>query len=224
MEDLAITTTNPPLRLWQLISAALPVGAFHYSQGLEAAVQQGWVQDENSARDWIAAGLQHGIAQVDLPVLSRIWQAWHDALPNEVQRWNAHLRACRETAELRAEDDNMGVALMALADAWDEPRPQQALGYTAMFAVLAANNRIELRDTLVGYAWAWCENLSLVATKLVPLGHLSGQNMLRQLSGSIDEATERALAVADEDIGAGLPGMWMASVQHEQQYSRVFRS
>jgi urease accessory protein len=141
-----------------------------------------------------------------------------------VVRWNAYLRACRETAELRAEDHNMGIALTALADVWDEPRPQASLGYTALFAVLAVNNHIGLRDTLAGYSWAWCENQTLVATKLVPLGHLSGQRMLRQIGDQIEAATEQAMAVADQEIGAGLPGMLLASAQHEQQYSRVFRS
>lgn len=224
MADMVITTTSSPMRLWQIISAALPVGAFHYSQGLEKAVEHGWVHDPDSAQEWILAGLHYSLVYVDLPVLSRIWQAWQNAEHEEVVRWNAYLRACRETAELRAEDHDMGIALMALADAWDEPRPQTALGYTALFAVLAANNHIGLRDTLAGYSWAWCENLSLVATKLVPLGHLSGQHMLRQIGEQIEAATQQALAVADQDIGAGLPGMLLASAQHEQQYSRVFRS
>ena len=229
MEAMAITSINQPLRLWHLISAALPVGAFHYSQGLEAAVQQGWINDRRSAQAWICAGLHHSLAHVDLPLLARAWHAWHHRNEDDLSTWNAYLRACRETAELRAEDADMGAALMRLADAWDEPRPQTALGYTAMFAVLCVNNRISVQDTLMGYAWSWCENMSLAAIKLVPLGHLSGQRMLRDLSGEIEAAVSNARQAAVIDngmqrIGAGLPGMVLASMLHEQQHSRVFRS
>jgi urease accessory protein len=224
MAVMAIITTDSPLRLWHLISAALPVGAFHYSQGLEAAVDQGWVADVDSAQNWIAAALQHNLALVDLPLLARCCLAWQAGDEASLLRWNAYARACRETSQLRAEEAAMGTALAALADAWEEPRPAAELGYTAMFGVLAVNNGIGLRDAVAGYAWSWCENMSLVATKIVPLGHLSGQRMLRDLGAGIDAAVTCALNLEDQAIGSGLPGLLHAAVSHEQQYSRVFRS
>jgi len=200
------------------------VGAFHYSQGLETAVHRGWVADAASAQNWITAGLQRGLTHVDLPLLARAWRAWGQRDEAALLRWNAHLRACRETAALRDEDASMGTALAKLAETWGEPRPEARLGYVCMFAVLAANSGIDERETLAGFAWAWCENMSLVATKSIPLGHLSGQRMLRDLSGEVDAAVTTSLALADEDIGAGMPGAMLASAQHAQLHARVFRS
>ncbi len=219
-----IITTRADLRLWQLISAALPVGAFHYSQGLETAVTRAWVHDADSAQHWIAAGLRYTLGGVDLPLLARIWQSWRQTDAGAVVHWDTTLRACRETAELRAEDVAMGQALAMLADSWQERRPPQPLGYTTLFGVLAANNGIELSATLHGYAWAWCENATLAATRLLPLGHLQGQGVLRAVSLDIDAVVAEALRMVDDEIGAGLPGVWMASVWHEQQYTRLYRS
>ena len=49
------------VRLLQLASPALPVGAYTYSQGLEWAVESGVIRDEASAGRWVADLLEHGI-------------------------------------------------------------------------------------------------------------------------------------------------------------------
>jgi urease accessory protein len=47
----------------QLSSPALPIGGFSYSQGLESAVNEGLItNEESSARDWIFAHLNSVIA------------------------------------------------------------------------------------------------------------------------------------------------------------------
>ena len=100
------------LRLLHLASPALPIGGFHFSQGLEYAADRGWVRDEATALDWIGGILGASIATLDLPVLHRLHAAWsrNDCLA--VHRWNAFLLASRETAELRAEDRHLGGALL----------------------------------------------------------------------------------------------------------------
>lgn len=211
-------------RLWQLISPALPVGAFQYSQGLEAAIERGLVCDELTARDWIGGVLGHLVAEVDLPVLRRVFEAWARDDEAAVARWNAVARACRETSELRAEDMQMGLALAELAAALGRRVPRTELGYVSAFAVQAANTGVSLDEALHGYAWAWCENQALVAVRAVPLGHLEGQRMLVALAEQIGTAVAVSACVGDEEIGRTLPGFALAGMFHETQYSRVFRS
>jgi urease accessory protein len=120
-------------RLWQLISPALPVGAFQYSHGLEGAIERCLVSDEPTARDWIGGVLAHVVAEVDLPVLRRVYEAWSRGDEAAVLSWDATARACRETSELRAEDAQMGFAMGELATALDERMPSASLGYAFPF-------------------------------------------------------------------------------------------
>ena len=213
-----------PTRLWQLISPTLPVGAYHYSQGLEQAVADGRVTDERSAGSWIGGLLNTAVARVDLPVLARAHRAWQGRDAQALSHWDNACRACRETAELRAEEANMGAALMRLARTLDAPVPERALGFTAAFAVLAANWEIDVADALAGYAWSWCENQVAAAVKLVPLGHSAGQRLLRGLGGAVREAVTAALHCEDADIGCSAPGHALACARHETKEVRLFRS
>ncbi len=211
-------------RLWQLVSPSLPVGAFQYSQGLENAIDRKVVRDDATARDWIAGVFDHVICWVDLPLLRRVHVAWSRRDSDRVRHWNALAVACRETRELRDEDTAMGRALSELAGALGEPYPILDLGYVAGFAVMAANAGIDADTAAHAYAWAWCENQALIAIRAVPLGHLQGQAMLRSLADAAVGGVEASAAVADDAIGRTLPGFALASMFHETQYSRNFRS
>lgn len=220
-----MTTRTEQSRLWQLISPLSPVGAYHHSQGLEQAVGAGWVTDEDSALAWIHDLLLRSIANLDLPVVARARAAWRDGDVAALLRWDALCGACRETSEQRAEERNMGAALIALLGELGEPSPDgQHLGYAAAFGVAAANASLDQRDTLAGYAWAWCENQVACAVKLVPLGHSAGQRMLLELGASLDAVVEHALGVADDEIGLASPGLAIASAQHETRHTRLYRS
>ena len=210
------------VHLWQLISSALPVGTFHYSQALEQAISCGWISDSEATQDWIEGVLVSSVAKVDLPLIARIYEAWRDRDVSKVYYWNQVSRACRETAELREEEEQMGQALCRLAIDLDETLPKKSLGYTAAFAVLSENNNIALDDALLGYGWSWCENQVLAAVKLIPLGHREGQKILRIVSEELSGIVSSALNC--EEIGGTAPGFVLASARHETQYSRLFRS
>ena len=219
-----MTTLIEQARLWQLISPLLPVGAYHHSQGLEQAVARGWVADEATAEAWIGGLLDHVVTNLDLPVVARARHAWRCADVVALQRWDAFGRACRESEELRAEERNMGDALTRLLGELGECVPAVRLGFAAAFGVAAANAALTERDALAGYAWAWCENQTAAAVKLVPLGHSAGQRMLRRITNGLDTVVANALDVADEDIGRMAPGLAIASARHESQHTRLFRS
>ncbi len=215
------------LRLLHLASPALPVGAFHFSQGLEYAIEAGWVRDEADTLEWIGGLAAGSLGMLDLPVLVRLLRAHESKHRDEVVRWNALLIAARETEELRAEDRHMGSALVKILREIDAPVlecvPEQP-GYAAVFAAACACWQVTPEETLQAYAWAWTENQVLAAVKLVPLGQSAGQRILHALIPRLAAASERALTLRDEDIGYCTVMQSVASARHETQYTRLFRS
>jgi urease accessory protein len=173
------------LRLCHLVSPALPVGAYAYSQGLEFAVHAGWVTDEASTLEWLQGLSRHAIGTLDLPILLRLHRCWRSAQREAVRDWTAQLIASRETRELRAEDVHLGRALARVlveleipeAAAWQRAQP----AFATLFALAAARWQIDASDALRGYLWAWTENQVLAAVKLVPLGQSAGQRLLHRL-------------------------------------------
>jgi len=212
------------LKLWQLISPALPVGAYSYSQALEQVHFSGVVHDEPSVMTWLSDVLRHGIARLDLPMLLRTHRAWQDRDALAVLRLSRELTARRETAELRFEDLAMGSALTQLLASLGEPLPARRLPFASAFAIACANWSIAVEEACFGFAWAWCEAQVAAAVKLVPLGHTAGQRLMLALGGEIPVAVTSAVACRDHEIGLSLPGLAIASALHETQYTRLFRS
>jgi urease accessory protein len=216
------------LRLLQLVSPSLPVGAYSYSQGLEAAVEAGIVRDAASARGWIGDVLAISMQGMEAPILLRLAQAWKRGDTVAAQRWNTEFVASRETAELRAETLQMGYSLRSLLrdlgedtaslDAIDE------LAYPAAFAFAVAIWSIEPREALAAYLFAWLENQMLAALKSVPLGQTDGQRILMELAGRVPGVVEHAALLQDDELANFAPGLALASARHETQYSRIFRS
>jgi urease accessory protein len=216
------------LRLCHLVSPALPVGAYAYSQGLEYAVHAGWVSDEAGALDWLSGLSRHAIGTLDLPVLLRLHRTWSASDPMAVRRWNAQLIAGRETSELRAEDIHLGRALARVLVELEIPEAAQwqrsEIGFATMFSLAAVRWKIAEADTLHGYLWAWSENQMLAAVKLVPLGQSAGQRLIHRLIESMPTIVEHARNMTDDDIGVSAMSQALASSLHESQYTRLFRS
>ncbi len=232
MNTTATHTTDSALarlRLLQLTSPALPVGAYAYSQGLEQAIEAGWVTDAAQLQVWVGGLLSHSVGALDIPVLLRLHAAWSAADPSAVRQWSAWLHACRESAELQAEDRQLGSALARLLIdlGLEEARPWQTdaqVTYATLFALAAARWRIEAHDMALGYLWSWCENQIMAALKLMPLGQTAGQRILSALIEQLPVILQRAATCADADIGQLAPAQAIASARHETQYSRLFRS
>lgn len=219
----------PLLRLLHLVSPSLPTGAFTYSQGIEWAVEAGWIRDAGDLRDWSTDQMESMLTSLDLPLLLRMQRAAADEDAVRLNHWIDLLLAYRETSELRQEERNRGRALADLllklelpgAAAWHDDLARCQL---AGFAFAAQAWQIPPRDAALGYAWAWLENLVLAAVKIIPLGQSEGQRTLERLAGELTETVHTALTVDDDDIGAGNPALALASSRHETQYTRLFRS
>ena len=219
----------PDVRLMQLVSPTLPIGAFTYSQGLEWAVENNQVSSPDEVYDWMSGLIEDGLVHLDLPVLKRLYHAFQQDNGMDVSYWSEYLLASRETSELRQEEKNRGRALSTLLidlEVAGASQYQQTLELTQLagFALAAVCWNIPLKQAALGYGWGWIENQVAAAIKLVPLGQTAGQKLQLQLSELLPGCVESGLALADEQIGASAPAMAIASSLHETQYTRLFRS
>ncbi|PWB32381.1 urease accessory protein UreF [Pseudomonas sp. SDI] len=217
------------LRLLQLTSPNLPVGAFTYSQGLEWAVEAGWVRGAEGFADWQREQVQDTLVYLDWPLLARLYTACADDDAEAFAHWSRFLLANRETSELRLEECQRGKALMRLLDGWQlgqapQWRDSLELSQLGGMAWLAAHWQIPLRDLALGHGFAWLEGAVMAGVKLVPFGQQAAQGLLRDLSAELPDLLERALSLADDELGGGLPLLAIASSCHETQYTRLFRS
>ncbi len=224
-----MTTDLSLIRLLQLVSPTLPIGMYSYSQGLEHAVEDGWVTNSNEANEWISGVLEQCLTQVDLPILSRLYDAWEQQDIEAVEIWSSTLLAHRETSELRAEDRQTGQALARLLTGMEFEQASQWKRKTnttlaAMFAFAAVKWGVSKQSTLTGFLWSWLENQVLCAVKIVPLGQVSGQKLSYDLSQKIPALLAQGLQLKDDEIGGSVFGLALASSRHEMQYSRLFRS
>ena len=226
-DDLAL------LGLLQLVSPALPIGAFAFSQGLESAFELDWVADETSLGDWLEGVLEDGLTRCELPALARLQAAWSASDGEAVAEWDQWLAANRETAELAAEDARLGASLSRLLGSLEllpnsasseVPALPTGAGYVTVFAWTAHARGIPVRQALLGFGWAWLENQLAVAYKALPLGHTAAQRLVERLRPALVAAVDEALSLPDESLGPALPGLALGSALHETQYSRLFRS
>lgn len=216
-------------RLFQLISPSLPIGGFTYSQGLEWAVEAGWVTNRQSMQDWLGNMLFNSVATLELPLIDKFCDALcRDDLTALIEH-SRLLYTSRETKELRAEERQRGLALVTLIKqlgiehaSFAEPdiEMNQLLG----LCIAAKHWQIPSHALKQGYLWSWAENLVMAGVKLVPLGQTDGQRALLNISDSFPQALELASQTEEWMIGSYTPSISIASSLHETQYTRLFRS
>jgi urease accessory protein len=217
------------LRLLQLTSPALPLGAFAYSQGIEYAAEAGWVKDEASAADWIVGLLEGPIRHLDLPILARMHGAWLAGEEASVRELSVRLLAFRESAELEQEDLHLGhsLARVLVGHGIETARPwtrSEDATFAALHALAATTWAIPSHSALLGYGFAWAEAQTGALSRLLPLGQLAIQRVLSLVIEALPASIDAAQRVTDDDIGALAPSHSIASALHETQYSRLFRS
>jgi len=220
------------MRLLQLVSPTLPVGAYTYSQGLEWAVEQGDVHDAASTQAWILDLLRTSIACFEAPWLAHMLAAWDARDDDLLSALDAQYLASRETAELRAESLQMGHSLRRLLTGLQDfpaSHAERLRGfaeptYILAWACAASAWQLPPADALGGYLWAWAENQTLAALKAVPLGQTQGQQILSNLGRAISALAAAALATPIESARNFAPGFAIACARHETQYTRLFRS
>ena len=218
--------------LLRLASPQLPIGGYSYSQGLEMAVERGQVSDEARARCWLGDQLVLNLARFEAPLLFAHCRAASSHDWPELERLADCHRASRETRELRLESRQMGYSLKQLLDNLPEldeaarglyqriEEPGLALGW----ALAARAWGIDPENALTAWLWGWLENQLAVLMKTLPLGQQAAQRLTSQLLPTLQQAQRDATVIEPERWGSAAFGLALASMAHERQYSRLFRS
>lgn len=234
------------LRLFQLVSPSLPVGAFSYSEGLEVLLQSGRLHGAASLQAWLEAELQRGGVALEAAALAPLGVfllRWRDALAGlsapapalataaraallDLDGW---LLAQREAPELRAQQRQMGQSLLQLLADLGFPLPcsipgASRLAWPAAFAWAGCCFELASPAIEEAYLYGWVANQISAAVRLVPLGPTQGQRLQLALAPLIADRAA-ALALADpRELWSGGVGAGLAQLQHAELYSRLFRS
>ena len=221
---MSITNAAQLLSLLTLSSTALPIGAYCYSQGVESAIERGMIHDETSSISYFEEVLEMLLIRFELPLLKRLMQCFDDTA--QFEYWANIYRASRESKELLAKSTQLAFSLNAwIRDVLKQPvMVKKQLGFMPVYGHLCGTLALNSADVLTAYTFTVLENQVLAAVKTVPLGQMSGQRILWHLHGLIPDAIQRALNLDDAEISSALPQYAMLSMQHENQYSRLFRS
>lgn len=223
---------NKAWALLRLASPQLPIGGYSYSQGLEMAVENATVTDPVTAGRWISDQLLLNLSRFEAPLLlAHCVASANDDWAALLQLSEEH-RASRETRELQLESRQMGYSLQQLLNGLpelDQPardflqqvdEPHLALGW----ALAARAWQIEPQDALAAWLWSWLENQLAVLMKTLPLGQQAAQRLTSELTPLLQQAQQHASELDPTHIGSAPFGLTIASMAHERQYSRLFRS
>lgn len=209
--------TDAHLKLATWLSPSFPVGGFTYSHGLEWAVHTGTVTDKATAQDWIKTCLCQGTGRNDAILLS------HAMCGDDAEELDALARALSSSKERALETEAQGAAFSAtMVEAWSgDPTPH---AYPVAVGLAARAHECPQRETVALYLHAFVANLVSAAIRLVPLGQTEGQGIIAAMHPVIFRITEEVLTASLDDLGGCAFNSDIASMRHETQPVRLFRS
>jgi urease accessory protein len=227
----SITTDAGLYRLLTWLSPAYPLGAFSFSHGLEYAVEAGLVRDAAGLEGWIATVLADGAGRIDAALLAAAWRAARAGDDAALDDIVALAGAWRGTAETALENLSQGAAFVATTrQAWPHAalealaRRGEPVALPVAVAVAAAAHNVGLEAALVAYTHGLAANLVSAGVRLIPLGQSDGQRVIAALEARVTDTCRRALTDPLDELGSAAPMLDWCSMQHETQYTRLFRS
>lgn len=214
-----IMSTSAFLTLTQWFSPGFPVGAFAYSHGLERAIDRGDIADASGLQIWLEDILHHGSPRNDAILLAAAFRADTE----EIGEIDATARAFASCAERLTETLDQGAAFARTVDLiW--ATDIGPLCYPVAVGRAARLQGLPLDLTSEIYVHAFLANLISAAVRLVPLGQTDGQAVLAALTPLAREIAQEALTMDLDDMASSCFALDIAAMQHETQYSKVFRT
>ncbi|BAW96898.1 urease accessory protein, UreF [[Synechococcus] sp. NIES-970] len=221
--------------LFQIINSSFPLGSYNYSEGLEFLVEHSTQLDTpEKFQHWLNRELSYGSIRIDVQVMLAVSRAIACDNLAQLQYWNSWLNGTRETKELRQQSIQMGNSFLKLLGDLDPDKKikfealRSPLGknchYAIAFGIAVALWDIEPKQALLGYLHSWLSNLVSAGVKLIPLGQTQGQQIIYQLQPMVETVTETLLHQQERDLYGCTWGLSLASMNHETQYTRLFRS
>jgi urease accessory protein len=228
----------PPLALLRLqswLSPAFPSGAYSYSHGLEWAVEAGQIHDRKSLVDWLEADLCYGSGRNEAIFFSEAWRCAIDDNHGKLFQIAELAAAFRGTSEFALESSQQAVACLAMVRrVWPDGildwlsetlcgrHVQPALA--VVLGVRSARHGIPASLALPAFLQSYIANLVTAGVRLIPLGQTEGQLAIAELEEAVLAASEQAKKATIDDLGSVAFMVDVASMAHETQYTRLFRS
>jgi urease accessory protein len=217
-------------RLFTWLSPAFPVGGFSYSHALEWVVETGSITSAAQLGDWIEDVLEHGAGRSDLIFFAEAWRAVARGDARRLDEVAALASAFAASAERRLETLAQGAAFLAAVGAvWPHPTlaalaRSQEIAYPVAVGASTAAHGLPLEASAQAFLQAFAGNLVSAGVRLVPLGQTDGLRVLARLETVLDRLLGAALAASLGQVGGAAINVDIASMRHETQYTRLFRS
>ena len=219
------------VQLLRLSSPCLPIGGYTYSQGLENAIDTGAVHDSGSALAWIRSVLQSTQTNFECAAVAMACRFLEDGDEIALIDLNMRLLTSKDTEAQRRETSQMAFSLLSLLAELPEGREHRLpagigdeIALPLAWAHAARCFSVGRREALAGWLFNWLENQLLVLMKALPLGHTAAQRLLSETVPLLPRAVAAADALPFEDLSGFAPRLSFALMQHQFQYSRLFRT
>jgi urease accessory protein len=228
----------PPLALLRLqgwLSPAFPTGSYSYSYSVEWAVEAGHVQDRKSLVDWLEADLSYGSGRNEAIFFSEAWRYAMDDDRAKLYEIAELAAAFRGSSEFALESSQQGAACLAtlrrvwpdrLLDWLSEILSKRHIQptFSVVLGIRSARQDIPVSLALPAFLQSYIANLVTAGVRLIPLGQTDGQAALLELEERVLAASAQAKRATIEDLGSAAFMVDLASIEHETQYTRLFRS
>ena len=217
-----------PLAVW--FSPMFPVGAFAYSHGLEWAHEAGDIADAEDLRDWLTTLVERGALHNDAIILAAAYRAALLSDARELVDINELALALATSRERRLETATQGSAfLLAIRKSWpcatlEFLNPEEEIAYPIALALAAAGHNLPLDATLHMYCLGFISNLVSAAIRLGIIGQTDGQRVIAALMPVVLETARSCASKNLDELGGSAFRSDLASLRHETQYTRLFRS
>jgi urease accessory protein len=225
-------TMSIPLPLIVWLSPSFPVGAFAFSHGLEWAMEAGDITNAHTAIDWLSELMSYGSGRSDCVAVALAWKAANTQDHLALSTLAELTHALQPSSERRLEAGMQGRAfLQAIASSWSTPQfdalkssIEPFVTYPIAVGLTAASYLIPLEQTVKSFALGFISNLVSALIRLGPLGQTDGQRVIAALLPKVEELAEEILVSELDDLGSSAFRSDIASMRHETQYTRLFRS
>lgn len=235
MSDRSYFAPLALLRLQSWLSPAFPMGSYSYSHGLEWAVEAGYVHGRESLVDWLEADLRYGSGRNEAVFFAEAWRCTTEDNQARLLQIAELASVFRATAEFALESAQQGSAcLTTLGQVWPDPllvwlsetlRQREAQPAVAVvLGIGSARQSLPLSLSLPAFLQSYTANFVTAGVRLVPIGQTDGQLAIAALEDAALRAAEEAESMTIDDLGSAGFVVDLASMAHETQYTRLFRS
>ncbi len=227
------TKSSQLTTLLHLSDPTLPIGGYAHSYGLESYVQRGEVCSVSTARQLIINSLNHNTKYNDALYVRLAWEATQGELSLSLEELDEECTAIKSPFEIRQASIKLGVRLLKIFNRKISGGVVQRLEkltkeggghYPIIYGSVAALSGLSLEDTLTSFYYNTMVCMVTNAVKLIPLGQLSGQDIIFEMEESLEALTEETIKLEIEMRGVCAVGFDIASMQHERLYSRLYMS